>query len=40
MYITVLLRYLLRKNARNHYEIMPEDRPLILVMGECAVEIN
>lgn len=40
MHITGLLRYELWKNARNHYNNVPEDRALILVMGECAVEIN
>jgi len=40
MHITGLLGYKLWKNARNHYNNMPEDRALILVMGECVVEIN
>lgn len=40
MHITGLLRYELWKNVRNHYNNMPEDRGLSLVMGECAVEIN
>lgn len=40
MHITSLLRYELRKNARNECSNLSEDRALILVLGKCAIEFN